>query len=109
MKLIPIHKEHIPYEVQYRLGNNTYKLVFQYNYFGDYFTVDLYRNADPLILGEKLLIGKPLFSTYTANDRLPKTVIVPADLSMTATRTGWDEMSESVYLYMPEDLFDEVD
>ena len=109
MRLIPIFKEHVPYEVQYWLGSATYKLVFQYNYYGDYFTVDLYRNADPLVIGEKVLFGKALFSTYTADPRLPEVKIVPADLSLTAKRAGWDEVSESVYLYMPEDFIDEVD
>ena len=101
MKLLPIFKDHVPYEAQYRLGNATYKLIFNYNYYGDYFTVDLHRGADILRTGEKVVFGKPLFSSFLADPRFPTVVIVPADLSLNTKRAGWDEMSDSVYMYLP--------
>ena len=101
MRVIPVFRESVPYEAQYRLGDATYRLVFNYNYYGDYFTVDLHRGADVLRAGEKIVFGKPLFSSFLANPRFPTVVIVPADLSLNEKRAGWNEVSDSVYLYLP--------
>ncbi len=101
MQLLPIFKEAIPYEAEYKLEQFTFKLRFDYNMIGDFFTVSLFKRGEPLILGEKIVFGKALFSSYPADDRLPFPVIIPIDLSLNQTRAGWRETMDSVFLYMP--------
>lgn len=101
MLFLPIFKNSIPYQANYRLDGITFTFRFHYNKLADFFTVDLLKHGIPLVLGEKIVFGKALFATYPADDRLPFPAIIPVDLSGQATRAGWDEMGDSVFLYMP--------
>jgi len=112
--LLPIFKNSIPYEAQYRLEGSTFTFKFNYNMVGDFFTVDLIKRGEVLVAGEKIVYGKALFTSYPADDRLPFPAIIPVDLSLHASRAGWNELMESVYLYMPlpadvEEMTSEVD
>src|SRR5690554_4798210 len=98
MMHLPIEKEAIPYSADIRIAGITYTFTFQYNSEGDFFTVDLARNADILALGEKIIYGKALFSSYL-DARFPILPIIPLDMSMQAERVGWQELGTSVQLY----------
>ena len=101
MLFLPVFKENIPYQVNYRLEGSTFTFRFYYNQMADYFTVDLLQHGEALVLGEKIVYGKSLFSSYPADDRLPFPAIIPVDLSSQTSWAGWQEMMENVFLYMP--------
>ncbi len=99
MLYIPLIKDAVPYTAQYQIAGKTYKFTFRYNSYGDYFTIDLSSSDGLLILGEKVLYGKALFSSYRADTRLPQQAIIPVDMSMQSDRAGWDD---DFYLFMPD-------
>lgn len=68
----------------------------------DFFTVDLYKDKDPIVLGEKLVLNKPLFLSSQYRD-IPVVDIIPFDLSGRAERITYDNFNDSVFLYMVGD------
>lgn len=96
---LPVEKEAIPYSVDIRVAGMTYTFTFNYNAEGDFFTVDLVQNEEILVLGEKIVYGRALFTSYL-DERFPPAAIIPVDLSMQADQVGWNELGESVFLYV---------
>ncbi len=101
MQHLPIYKSNIPYRAQFRLDGRSYDIHIRYNGYKDYFTIDLYDRGELLVAGEKIVHGKALFSSYRADDRFPKEPIIPIDMAMRDKKAGWQEVSESTFLYMP--------
>ena len=101
MEYIPIMKESIPYSTDIRITGTTYTFTFNYNSEGDFFTVDLSRNGDVLVEGEKIVYGNPLFLTYF-DEKFPQRPIIPLDRSLSKDKVGWRELGEDVFLFMPE-------
>ncbi|WP_425447728.1 phage baseplate plug family protein [Dethiothermospora halolimnae] len=99
MKYIDIDKESIPYKFDMQLKNETYTFEVFYNSIGDYFTMDLYKNEKPIVLGEKVIYGRPLFSTYQALD-IPKVLVYPYDFSEGEKSVGYDNFNDRVFLYL---------
>ena len=104
MEYIQINKTEIPEMFDIYLANETFTLSFAYNETGDFFSVDLYKpNAegerDPLVLGEKLTLNRPLWENITSLE-LPAPTIIPKDLSNTEKRITWDNLGETVFLYI---------
>lgn len=102
---IPIDKDAIPYRFEMQLAGETWGFEIRYNAEHDFFTVDLYRGEELVIAGEKIIYGRPLFEAYPATDK-PKVAIIPTDLSGNAQRVGWDELGESVFLYLEGDGYE---
>jgi hypothetical protein len=100
--IIEIDKEAIPYQFDMDLAGEIYSFEINYNERFDFFTVDLSKNDVPLIYGEKIVYGKPLFSSYESAD-LPKMVILPIDESgKTVEAITWDNFSDTVILLVGE-------
>ncbi|MEK4026290.1 phage baseplate plug family protein [Sporosarcina sp. FSL W7-1283] len=104
MNYIEIDKEAIPYSFEMQLDNVTWGFEVRYNAEHDFFTVDLLRLDDLIVAGEKLVYGKPLFENVQTK---PLTPIIPFDESGNAKRIGWEELEESVFLYMMDGELDE--
>jgi len=104
---IDINKDMVPHTACIRLAGERFDLRISYNPAGDFFTIDLLKRGEILVVGEKMVYGIPLFSAY-ADERFPKVVLIPLDFSGAAQRAGWDELGESVFLYVvtPEDMED---
>lgn len=100
MQYLDIDKSQIPLKVFYMLENILCELRFKYNYSHDFFTVDLYRNDEPFITGEKIVYGKPLFTLRETF--LKNTTIIPMDLSMNETRITFSNFGETVFLFVFE-------
>ena len=100
IQYLPIIKRAIPYSVEIQIEGVTFEFTFNYNAYGDFFTVDLARGGEQLVNGEKVVYGRPLFMTYFT-ERFPLKMILPMDGSLEETRAGWEELQETVYLYMP--------
>ena len=95
MWYIEIDKEAIPYRFNMRLNGVTWTFEVRYNSEYDFFTIDLYRGEESIQVGEKIIYGQPLFA-----DELSGVRIMPLDLSGNADRVGWNELGETVFLYL---------
>lgn len=102
MKYINIEKEKIPYEFDIVLQGETFRFKVNYNSLKDFFTIDLYKNEEVIVLGEKLVYGKPLFLSCLHKD-IPNINIIPYDLSQQTDRITFDNFNEQVFLYLVED------
>lgn len=107
MEYIKIDKELIPYEFEIILKGETFKFEINYNNSHDFFTVDLYKNNEIIILGEKLVYGRPLFLPCLYKE-VPKVYILPYDVSGNSDRITFENLNEEVFLYLVEDDEDEV-
>lgn len=104
MEIIPIDKNNIPEYFSITLGTETFVLSFAYNSVGDFFTVSLLKPNElgvdeEIIMGEKLIINKPLWSDFTNAD-LPGPQLIPADLSGKEKRITWENFNVTVFLYV---------
>ncbi|WP_025021002.1 phage baseplate plug family protein, partial [Ligilactobacillus equi] len=71
----------VPLKFETTFGNETFTIQLNYNSVGDFYTADLYNaNNEPLILGEKLVYGKRLWSGYVMFE-LPAVDLIPLDES----------------------------
>lgn len=97
--VIPIEKDEIPYSFEMDFGEDTFTFEIHYNAEYDFFTIDLYRDDELLVAGEKVVYGVPLFSLYP--DLFPAT-IVPLDVTGQAQRVTYENLGETVFLYVQE-------
>lgn len=102
MEYIEIDKNMIPYSFEITLNDKTYTFYVKYNVLKDFFTIDLYRNDEVIVLGEKLVYGKPLFSTSQYKD-VPDVKIIPFDLTGKSERITFENLNEEVFLYLVGD------
>jgi len=101
LNFLPIDKNSVPYSFSSRIAGETFTFTVNYNAEGDFFTIDLQKGVDGEILavGEKVSYGRPLFGAYS-REGFPKAAIIPWDMADQETRVGWDQLSESVLLYL---------
>jgi hypothetical protein len=97
--IIDIDKQKIPYRFEISLSNALYEMEFHYNPEFDFFTVDLYRNKEVLVYGEKLLYGIPLFKDIT-DARLPAVGLIPLDESGHSIEVNAQTLGETVFLFV---------
>ncbi|MDR4997897.1 phage baseplate plug family protein [Brevibacillus parabrevis] len=101
MEYIEIEKEQIPYRFEIDLSGVVFTLEANYNSEYDFFTVDVERDGEVLITGNKLVYGVPLFS-YSSDERLPQVEIVPYDEAGITQEVTWSTLGETVFLYVFE-------
>ena len=104
LEYINIDKNSIPYEFEMSINNVTYRFLVKYNSIGDFFTIDLYKGKEVLVLGEKVIYKKPLFTTTQYLD-LP--TIIPYDTTGKAKDVTFGNLGEDVFLFIVGD--DDVD
>ena len=100
-KYIPIQKELIPYSFDIVLDNKTYTFEVKYNVIGDFFTVDLMRDSKIIIVGEKIVYGRALFLN-ARHLGVPNLPIIPYDLALNTDRITYDNLNETVFLWLME-------
>ena len=96
---IEIDKDEIPYSFEIELAGEVFEIEVNYNETYDFFTVDLFKDGGVLVIGEKLIINRPLFENRVNID-LPKVQIIPKDRANSATRITYENMNETVFLYV---------
>jgi len=99
MEYIEIEKDLIPYEFDITIAGKTFTFVVNYNAEKDSFTVDLYRNEQPIVLGEKIVYGRQLFTSQQYAD-IPDVPILPYDPSEKENRVTWENLNETVFLWL---------
>lgn len=106
MQILEIEKELIPYYFTLDYREKVYEIGIKYNAEYDFFTLDLFllenQQKRTIVLGEKIMYGKMLFSSsYYVDKNLPK--LIPWDFTNTVDRVGWRELGENVCLVVVED------
>jgi len=99
-KFINIRKDLIPYNFDITLNGKTFTFVIKYNARHDFFTVDLLRNDELIVPGEKIVYGRVLFLNQQHLD-VPTVPIIPYDRSLNEDRVTWDNLNETVFLWIP--------
>jgi hypothetical protein len=100
MKYMDIDKTSIPYEFQMDIAEDEFTFVIDYNKRFDFFTMDLYKNDILIIKGEKIVYGRALFGSYPDDSVIPEWPIIPFDEAGKETRVGWDQLNETVFLFL---------
>lgn len=95
---IDIDKESIPYEFDLELEQDVYTLDVRYNDLFDFFTIDLSKDGQMLVTGEKIVYGQPLFEG--ADERLPAPRIIPIDPSGNENTVTYENFNETVFLIL---------
>lgn len=108
MEYIEIDKDMIPYRFDTTLEGETYTFQVNYNATHDFFTMDLYKNDEVIVLGEKLVYGKPLFMSAQHKD-IPKIIIIPYDVSENTDKITFENLNEDVLLFLVGDENEALD
>lgn len=97
---IDVNVAQLPEIFEIELGGVNVYLQFNYNDYGEFYTVDLYDNSMvPIVLGEKLVYGRRLWADYT-NPAIPAVDIMPFDESQKETAVSPDNFGKTVFLYL---------
>lgn len=99
MDYIEIEKDLIPYRFQIDLADEEFEVEINYNDRFDYFTIDLFKDGDALVIGEKLMLGRPLFNDIT-DIELPKVKIIPKDSAEIEIRITYENLESTVFLFL---------
>lgn len=99
MQYIEIEKKLIPYEFDITIAGKTFTFGIYYNAEKDFFTIDLCRNGEPVVIGEKIVYGRQLFASHAYAD-IPDVPIFPYDLSEKENRVTWENLNETVFLWL---------
>lgn len=111
MQYLEIDKEELPNQFEFDFGGDTFSMKIMYNEDFDQFTVSLFvigesGELEDVILGEKLVLNKYLWSDFTP-DHIPGVPIIPLDLSGIETVITWENFGDTVFLYVDDDNADE--
>lgn len=99
MEYIKIDKSLIPYKFDITLAEETFTFAVKYNVLKDFFTIDLLKNDEIIVLGEKLIYGKPLFLSSQYKN-VPKIDILPFDLANKTERITFENLNNEVFLFI---------
>lgn len=108
MEYISIDKEAIPYQFEMTLAGETFKMQINHNSKADILTLDLYKHNEPIVLGEKLVYGKPLFDN-SQHLPVPKVMIIPYDPNQQQERVTKANIDEEVFLFLVGDEYGTMD
>lgn len=99
MEYIEIDKDEIPYRFVIDLAGEEFEFEINYNNRYDFFTVDLYKDSRTLVVGEKMILNRPLF-TDLVDIELPRVTITPKDRSNIETRITYENLEKTVFLFV---------
>lgn len=110
IQILSIDKTLLPYKFDITLDNVLYSFDVRYNNNFDFFTIDLYRQNEILVFGEKISHNLPLFgakvqkiSDYFTiiprNIKYPKLLLIATDLTEKEKTITYKNFGESIFLY----------
>lgn len=100
---IEIEKDLIPYRFDMALADELFTFEVNYNDRFDFFTIDIEKDGEPLVHGQKVSLNRPLFSSLN-DERLPKVYIIPLDESGEQIRVTYENLGDTVFLFVGEDV-----
>lgn len=90
----------VPLTFEAEFGNDVVIIGINYNELGDFYSADLFDDqGEPIILGEKLIYGKPLWRRY-AGSKLPAVDLLPLDESGRTKVCNKETFGQTVFLYI---------
>jgi len=95
---ISIDKELIPYTFDITLDGETFTFEINYNAMRDFFTVNLLKNNNYIVQGQKIVYGVPLFLNHQHLE-VPKSPIIAYDLALNEDSVTWENLNETVFLW----------
>lgn len=95
-----IEKSMIPYEFNILLGGDFFTIRVDYNAYGDFFTIGLYKNGEVILRGEPIVYNVPLFMDVYKLEKYPCVRIVPYDLSREVCAVNYNSFGKNVFLYI---------
>lgn len=99
---IPVDPDEVPTTFDIDLEGDSYTLGINYNKTSDSYSVDLWDGSGDVInLGEKMILGVPLFSQLV-DSRVPVTSLVPMDEAGIETRVSASNFGKTVFLYIDD-------
>ncbi len=102
MRYINIEKELIPYRFSMTFKQKMHEFEVNYNTEYDFFTLDLSIDGEIIVVGEKIVYGRPLFSSVDSFiHTLPR--IIAYDLPREEERVTYENIGKKVFLYIEED------
>lgn len=101
MMYIEIDKESVPYVFDIELEDKIFTIEIRYNSSFDFFTIDLYYDDEPILLGEKLTLNVDTFDIIRHKDLIIKPII-PMDRSNIALKITWENINDSVFWEVKE-------
>ena len=98
---VPIDPEAVPYRFDIDIDGDgqLYTLEAHYNSRFDYYTLDLYRDGEPVVYGAKLTYGEPVFGGLV-DERLPKSPLVPRDVAGVESTVSSKNLGKTVFLFI---------
>lgn len=94
---IEIKKSLIPYKFDIVLGSEEFTLRIDYNYTGEFFTVELSKSGITLCAGEPIKYGRRLFADVWTPD-FPAIDIVPIDPAGEYIAVTFENLCDGVIL-----------
>lgn len=98
---IEIEKDLIPYRFDIELVDELFTFEINYNNSFDFFTVNVEKDGEVLVIGEKLMLNKTLFSSLT-DGRLPKGYLIPLNDGGDDERITFDNLGQTVFVFVGE-------
>lgn len=97
---IPVEPNEFPEIINFHFDDGLFLLGFNYNDQYDSFTVDLYdADGKELIMGEPVILNKPLWSDYS-DISLPTETVIPMDEADIETDVSIDNLGITVQFYL---------
>lgn len=96
---IEIDPQLVPYQFDIDIEEDAFVFDVRYNDLYDFYTVDLYKNEQLLVAGEKLVYGQPLFA-YLSSDVAPAPTIIPLDLAGRENKVNSITLNKTVFLIL---------
>lgn len=97
---IVINKSLVPYTFSMLLGEELFDFRVDYNETHGFFTIGVYKDGEVVCSGEKIVYGKKLFEEIYEHGKFPAIDIIPYDLSGEYDAVTFDNLSETVQLYI---------
>lgn len=96
---IPIPYKGASFSQTINLNEIEYRLDFNYNSRGNYWTISIYDKLDnPILQGAKLSLNFNTFKRHV-HDPLLLTQLLPLDLTKTLLSIGYDDLKDKIGLY----------
>lgn len=98
---ILINKDLIPYKFSILLGAEEFVLTVKYNKKHDLFTIGLEDSQENTICtAEPLIYGQPLWGDIQQPNKYPGVRIIPYDESGQETKVTYNNLGETVFLFI---------
>lgn len=98
MKFLPVNKEQIPVNMSIVVEGKQYELIFNYNSSYDFFTVTLTKDGVALVVGEKMVLDRPLFETIISPFK--ETYFIPMDLSSQEQEISYENFGDKIFIWV---------